>query len=234
MAETLSASGSPITSRTHILDLGAGYGGAARFLTKRYGCRITCLNLSAVQNERNVSMNQEAGLDNLIKVIEGSFEDLPKEVEERGPFDVVWSQDSFLHSSDRGRILDEIAKVLSPKEDGRVVFTDLMAKEDAFEKQPELMRAMMARLHLESLATVGFYRAEFARKGFRDLGYWDGVENFGTHYARVGEELEGKRKKGEMRGVDQGVIEKQAVGMRNWVRAAEEGCVDWGIFCFGT
>ncbi|KAI4181663.1 MAG: hypothetical protein L6R41_006479 [Letrouitia leprolyta] len=241
MASILIASGTSITSQTRILDLGAGYGGSARWLARKYGCRVTCLNLSSVQNERNVLLNQQAGLDALISVHEGSFEALPPEILEKGPYDVIWSQDSFLHASDREKVVEEIARVLVPggeeeeeeEEEGRVIFTDLMASEDAFEKQPELMQAMMQRLHLDSLATVRSYVGAFGKKGFKDLGYWDGKEYFGTHYRRVGEELERAREVGGLGNVDEEVVERQAMGMKRWVKAAEEGCVDWGIFCFG-
>lgn len=234
MASILIASGHPISSKTRILDLGAGYGGSARWLAREYGCHVTCLNLSSVQNKRNILLNQQTGLDRLISVHEGNFESLPSEVVENGPYDVIWSQDSFLHASDRGKVVEEIARVLVPQEGkGRVIFTDLMASEDAFDKQPELMRMMMERLHLNSLATVRSYLDAFQEKGFKDLGYWDGKEYFGTHYRRVGEELERVMKEGGMGDVDMEVVEKQAVGMKRWVRAAEKGCVDWGVFCFG-
>ncbi|KAI4147763.1 MAG: hypothetical protein L6R39_003016 [Caloplaca ligustica] len=230
MAEKLAASGLSLDSTKRVLDQGAGYGGAARWLAKAYGCKVTCLNLSSVQNERNKAMTKEAKLDGLVEVVEGVFEDLPREVKDGGPYDVVWSQDSFLHSADREKIVEEIDGVLVPK-GGRVIFTDLMASKDAFAKQPELMEAMMSRLDLSSLGSVESYKMAFERRGFQDLGYWDGVENFSIHYGKVGDELE--RKEGEMQGVDKAVIEKQAVGMKNWIKAAEEGCINWGIFCFG-
>src|SRR5690606_3033107 len=66
-----------LTSAMRVLDLGAGYGGAARYLAATYGCQVTCLNLSEVENERNRRMNAEQGLDHLINVTDGSFEDLP-------------------------------------------------------------------------------------------------------------------------------------------------------------
>jgi sarcosine/dimethylglycine N-methyltransferase len=35
-----------IDDNCRILDLGAGYGGAARYLAKTYSCQVSCLNLT--------------------------------------------------------------------------------------------------------------------------------------------------------------------------------------------
>ena len=47
-----------ISSNSRVLDLGSGYGGAARFLVKKYGCHVTCLNISTKQNIENQKRNQ--------------------------------------------------------------------------------------------------------------------------------------------------------------------------------
>ncbi|KAL8679781.1 MAG: hypothetical protein Q9186_003946 [Xanthomendoza sp. 1 TL-2023] len=231
MADTLLNSGITLDSKTRILDLGAGYGGAARYLAKKYKCEVVCLNLSRVQNDRNRELNRQEGLVEKIHVFEGVFEEVPADLGDG--FDVVWSQDSFLHSLNREQIVSEISRLLRQDGAGRVVFTDIMASADAFEKQPELMARMMDRLHLSSLATVGFYQAVFKGRGFEDLGFWNGVEHFGTHYGRLGEELERRKEELLARGVDDKVMERQTGGMKKWVEAKEMGCVAWGIFCFG-
>ncbi|HKJ85501.1 MAG TPA: methyltransferase domain-containing protein, partial [Spirochaetia bacterium] len=94
----------PLTPETKVLDVGAGYGGSARFLAREYGCPVTCLNLSSVQNERNRRLTSEQDLADLVSVVEGNFEDLPFAPES---FDVVWSQDAILHSSHRERVFAE-------------------------------------------------------------------------------------------------------------------------------
>ncbi|KAL8788915.1 MAG: hypothetical protein Q9213_001438 [Squamulea squamosa] len=231
-AETLQKSGLELSPQTRVLDLGAGYGGAARYLAKTYGCQVVSLNLSPVQNQRNEELNRAEGLEAKTKVVEGVFEVVPASVGDG--FDVVWSLDSFLHSLDRWKIVDEIDRLLRKDQETRVVFTDIMASNDAFEKQPELMKAMMDRLHLSDLGTLDFYKKAFEQKGFSDLGYWDGIKHFKTHYRRLGDEL--KRRKEELmanEGVDEAVVERHTGGMRRWVKAAEKGCVEWGILCFG-
>jgi len=59
---------------TKVLDVGAGYGGPARYLAKTYGCNVDCLNVSEVQNRRTRQLNQEQGLTHKIRIIEENFE----------------------------------------------------------------------------------------------------------------------------------------------------------------
>ena len=66
-----------ITSETRVLDLGAGYGGAARWLARKYGCKVTCLNLAEIENERNRNKTREQRLTHLVSVLDGNFEHMP-------------------------------------------------------------------------------------------------------------------------------------------------------------
>ncbi|KAL8667901.1 MAG: hypothetical protein Q9202_000366 [Teloschistes flavicans] len=232
MVSTVVASGVQITSKSRVLDLGSGYGGSARYLAKAFGCKVICLNLSSVQNARNEELTRQAGLENLIEIVEGNFEEIPTKVSAGGKFNLVWSEDSFLHSSNRLRIVDEISRCLVSSTEGRVVFTDIMASPQAFAEHPEIMSAMLRRLETESMATRDFYDKAFAQRGFVSLGYWDGKKHLETHYRKVSELLQQRREEFKEKGVDEETIEKQVVGLKNWIRGVEAGCVDFGIFCF--
>ena len=122
-----------------VLDAGAGFGGAARYLAKEYGCHVVALNLSEKQNERDRQMNKEQGLDKLIDVVDGDFENLP--YEDR-TFDVIWSEDSFLHSGNREKVMQELHRVL--KKGGELIFTDPMQSPEAKKEdlQPVLDRSI--------------------------------------------------------------------------------------------
>lgn len=206
-----------------VIDIGSGYGGSARFLARTYGCRVTCLNLSEVENERNRAMNRAAGLDHLIEVVDGSFEDIP--AQDNG-FDVVWSQDALLHSGDRPRVLEEVVRVLRPG--GRFVFTDPMAADGA---SPEALRPILDRLHLDTMATPGFYAAEARRIGLSEVGFDDLSPHLPRHYGRVLAETEARQP--ELTGqISTDYLERMKVGLRNWVNGGESGDLAWGIFHF--
>ena len=77
-----------IDPNSQVIDLGSGYGGTARYLAKEYGCFVSCLNLSELQNQRNLEMNQSENLSHQIEVKQGNFENIPHD---DCSFDIVWS-----------------------------------------------------------------------------------------------------------------------------------------------
>ncbi|MDQ3760227.1 MAG: methyltransferase domain-containing protein [Actinomycetota bacterium] len=218
--ETMASLGD-LTRESTVLDLGAGYGGAARYLARAYGCRVTCLNLSEVENERNRRMNAEQGLEELIEVVDGSFEDLTFQ---DNTFDVIWSQDSLLHSGDRARVLEEAVRVLRPG--GQMIFTDPMATETASKKD---LKPILQRLQLDTLATPAFYRRELFRLGVRSVEFHDHSEQLPRHYQRVYDEL--VRRQAELDGrVSDEYCTRMRAGLQHWVQGGNDGNLAWGIF----
>ncbi|HKJ67763.1 MAG TPA: methyltransferase domain-containing protein [bacterium] len=206
-----------------VLDLGAGYGGAARYLANEYGCEVVALNLSEVENERDRTMNKAQSLDHLIEVVDGNFEDIPYD---DNTFDIVWSQDSFLHSAERGRILQEAAGVL--KDGGELIFTDPMAANDC---PGGVLQPILDRIHLEDLASPAFYQETAEEVGLREIGFQEETQQLITHYSRVLEETE--RREDEIReNVSQDYIDHMKEGLEHWINGGEKGYLAWGIFHF--
>lgn len=208
---------------SRVLDLGAGYGGAARFVAKANDCHVTCLNISAVQNQRNEMLTREQGMADKIDVLHGSFEDIPAEDDS---FDIIWSQDSFLHSDRRERILDEISRVLKPQ--GEVVFTDPMQADNC----PEgVLQPVYDRLSLTSLASLRFYREGLRERGFKEEVVYDFLDQLRTHYATVHENLLA-RYDALSQDISTDYMDKMLQGLENWVSAADKGYLAWGIMHF--
>lgn len=208
---------------SRVLDVGAGYGGAARYLAKRFGCQVVALNLSEKENERDREMNQEQGLADLIEVVDGSFEAIPAG---DASFDLVWSQDAILHSGERERVMSEIARVLRPG--GDLIFTDPMQADDC----PEgVLGPVLNRIHLDSLGSVAFYRQAAVKHGLTEVEFLELTHNLVTHYGRVREELE--RTRAELVGkVSDAYVANMIKGLGHWVEAGGNGYLSWGILHF--
>ena len=210
------------TDKTYVLDLGAGYGGAARYLSENFGCNVICLNISKVQNNKNIFINREKNIDNLIKVEEGNFEHLSYEKE---TFDIVWSQDALLHSNHRARVLEEVFRVLSV--DGEFIFTDIMESSGCPQKTLE---PILNRIHLKSMATLDFYMSYGKSLGF-DVEFYDFSENLAIHYSRILEETKDKIDRLE-KFCSKEFLERTISGLEQWIDASEQHRLTWGILKF--
>ena len=208
---------------THILDMGAGYGGSARYLASAFGCRVVALNLSEVENERNREKTRAHHLDKLIEVVDGSFESVPYP---DASFDVVWSQDAILHSGNRRQVIKEVARLLKPG--GVFIFTDPMQTDDC----PEgVLEPILARIHLDTLGSPSFYREACAAEGLEEIGFEEHAEQLPRHYGRVLRETEAKEDslKGE---ISEEYIERMKKGLGHWIEGGRNGHLTWGIFRF--
>jgi len=208
---------------TRIMDLGAGYGGSGRFLAKTFGCHVDCLNLSEVQNRRNRQMNKEQGLSDKVGVVYGSFDDVP--AEDAG-YDKVWSQDAFLHSGQRDKAFAEAWRILKPG--GELIFTDPMQADDC---PPGVLQPVYDRLHLQSLGSIQFYREQAAKLGMTEVRVDVLTEHLRHHYARVAQIL--RQRYDEMIHIStKEYVDRMLVGLDNWVKAADNGYLAWGILQF--
>ena len=208
---------------TRVLDLGSGYGGSARVIAKRFGAQVTCLNLSETQNARNRELCESQGLSDRVTVVHGNFEALPFADES---FDVVWSQDAFLHSGSREQVLREARRVL--RRAGQLVFTDPMQADDC---PAGVLGPVLDRIHLESLASFAFYREAARRVGLEPVELQDLSSALGRHYIEVRRELE--RRRPEM--VDlctPAYVERMSAGLQHWIDAASLGHLAWGVLHF--
>lgn len=208
---------------TRVLDVGSGYGGTARYLAQRYGCHLTTLNLSKLQNARSEKMNRRRNLSDLIEVVEGSFEEMPFS---DGSMDVCWSIDAMLHSGDRDQVISEMSRVL--KSGGDLVFTDPMRTEKC---PKEVLNPILERISLSDMGSQEFYRESANKHGLEEVSFRDYTEHLVTTYARVlryteeNESVLAKR-------ISMGFIKHMEEGLRHWVSGGTKGHLVWGIFHF--
>ncbi len=222
--KNLASLAKPITEKTKVLDMGSGIGGSSRYLAKTYGCRVTAFNLSEVENDRNRKMNKEQGLNHLIDVREGNFENITFDDE---TFDIVWSQDAILHSGNREKVLAEALRVL--KKGGEMIFTDPMQTEDCYE---EYLDPILNRILLESLATPEFYCKTAEQLGMKVHRYVNQPQCLVNHYAKVLEDTKTKEDELIKKGVSKTYIQNMKKGLEHWVIGGKYGHLTWGMFHF--
>jgi len=215
-----------LSADSHILDIGSGYCGAARYLAKTYGAKISALNLSEVENQRARELNVAAGLAENIEVTDGSFEKIPfptASESEKG-FDILWSQDAILHSDNREQVLAEAFRVL--RSGGYFVFTDPMQADNC---PKGVLQPILDRIHLSSLGSPSFYRTVAEQLGFEVVDYEDHTNQLINHYQRVLEETEKYTPDLEKK-IDPQYVARMKAGLKHWIAGGKAGHLAWGIF----
>jgi sarcosine/dimethylglycine N-methyltransferase len=212
-----------LSADKHVIDLGSGYGGSARYLASTYGCHVTALNLSETENIRNREMSANQGLAEKIEVIDGSFEQISAA---ENSYDFAWSQDAILHSGHRRQVIYEVARVLKPG--GTLIFTDPMQADNC----PQgVLQPVLDRIHLDSLGSFKFYHDSAVAAGLQSAGSDDLTPHLITHYSRVRDELTRQREALAGRVSDE-YIERMLKGLGHWIEAGEKGYLAWGFMKF--
>lgn len=95
----------------HILDIGGGIGGPARWIASKYGCRITGVDLTPGFCEAARELNNLTGLAGRVNILHGSALAIPVP---DASFDRAYSQAVLMNISDKLAFLREAFRVLRP------------------------------------------------------------------------------------------------------------------------
>lgn len=109
-------------SGEHILDIGSGIGGPARWIARHFGCRVTGIDLMPAFVEAAVALTRATGQSGQVEFREASATDLPFA---DGTFDRVYSQNVVMNIADKARFYAEAFRVLKPG--GTAAFSNLGA-----------------------------------------------------------------------------------------------------------
>lgn len=100
-----------LTADSHVLDVGCGLGGPARFTTTRYGCTVTGIDLTAEFVRAGKTMCRWVGLDTSVTLVEGSALDMPFD---DASFDAAYMMHVGMNIADKENLFAEVARVLKP------------------------------------------------------------------------------------------------------------------------
>ena len=100
-----------LAADAHVLDIGSGLGGPARFLAATYGVRVSGVDLSAPFVEIATLLSERTGLADRVAFRQADALALPFDA---SSFDHAWTQHVAMNISNRPRLYSEIHRVLRP------------------------------------------------------------------------------------------------------------------------
>ncbi len=153
-----------IGAADHMLDIGAGLGGAARYLADRFGCRVTTLDITPEFCAVARWLDASTRLDGLITVICGDALSLPVAT---GSVDVVWTQHVQMNVAAKAALYREARRAL--RNGGRLALWELVAGQAAAVRYPQPWADTPEMSHLTT--AVGLQR-ELRAAGF-DIAAWN-------------------------------------------------------------
>jgi ubiquinone/menaquinone biosynthesis C-methylase UbiE len=100
-----------MSSADHILDIGSGIGGPARYFADRFGCRVTGIDLINEFCEVAHELTRLLGLKDKVRFEQGNALDMPFEGQ---MFDGAYSMNVSMNIADKDTLYSEIYRVLRP------------------------------------------------------------------------------------------------------------------------
>lgn len=101
----------PIEAGQHLLDIGCGIGGPARYLAQRFGCKVDGLDITAPFVEAGNQLSRLVGMQEEVKIEHGDGQKLPYT---DGMFDGGYAQHVTMNVPDRSTFFGEAWRVLKP------------------------------------------------------------------------------------------------------------------------
>jgi SAM-dependent methyltransferase len=101
----------PVKPHHHILDIGCGLGGPARYFAKRFGCRVTGIDITPAFVQAAANLTALVGLADQVTVEQGDGQHLPYP---DSMFDGAYTQHVTMNVADRPRFFGEAYRVLKP------------------------------------------------------------------------------------------------------------------------
>lgn len=166
-----------LTQGQHVLDVGCGLGGSARFATTRYGCHVTGLDLTEEFVTTGQVLCDWVGLADRVALRHGSALAMPFDAE---AFDGAYMLHVGMNIADKDRLWTEVHRVLRPGA-GFGIY-DLMRTGEGdlafpvpWASTPETSAVQAPEDYRRALAAAGFTvmaernRGDFAREFFAKL-----------------------------------------------------------------
>ena len=152
-----------LTAASHVLDIGAGVGGPARFLAHTVGCRVTALELQPHLHTLGVELTHRTGLADKVTHLQGDALTHPLPL-----VDAVVSFLAIVHIPDRPRLFAHLAGALRPG--GGIYIEDLCQRGPL---SPQDRSDLQTIVHANTLTGLDAYASDLRNAGFVDVADTD-------------------------------------------------------------
>ena len=149
----------------HILDIGCGIGGPARWIAHTFGCRVTGIDLTPEFCAAARELNDITGMSDRVTILEGSALELPlPDV----TFDRAYSQNVLMNIADKAGVYREAFRVMKPA--GLLVLAHINAGPNGL---PEFPQPWASIPENSFLAEDEEMKRDLAAAGFELLSFED-------------------------------------------------------------
>jgi SAM-dependent methyltransferase len=203
----------PITAGRHIVDIGCGLGGPARYIAKRFQCTVSGIDITEPFVEAANKLTRLLRMGGQVKIQHGDGQRLPYP---DASFDGAYTQHVTMNVADRPRFFGEAYRVLKPGAFFALTEHGLGPKGDPHHPVP--WSADGGGAHLVAPSET---QALLERAGFEDVV----VENTGAKYLAGYKTMIEKAEQGALPplGIHLLMGETALQKMRNAARNIEEG-----------
>jgi len=151
----------------HVLDIGCGWGGLARYIAEKYGCKVTAVNIS----EQQIGYAKEFCKDVPVEILRCDYRDL------EGSYDKIVSVGMFEHVGQKNYKTFMKAVHRSLKDGGIFLLHTIGGNESEVKCDPWISRYIFPNGLLPSMAQIG--------KAIEGLFILEDVHNLGPHYEKT-------------------------------------------------
>jgi len=147
-----------LTAADHVLDIGSGLGGTARYIASQTEARATGVDLTLEYVEVARWLTEAVGLSELVTFVHGSAAELPAD---QGPFSAATMVHVGMNIADKASVFDQLAAVL--ERGAKFAIYDVMLTGEA---QPDFPTPWAATAATSAVESADAYAGYLEQAGF--------------------------------------------------------------------
>ena len=202
----------------HILEVGSGLGGASFYFARKYGARVTGLDVAKEMVDISTERTKHHKLAN-ISFRQGDIRTAPLE---QDAFDLAWTRDCILYIAEKHLVWKNVYATLKPG--GQLFITDF-CKGGGPLSEAFISYLMRCQYHLQGLDS---YRTALEIIGFQDIRLEDNTQAFLDSLREEQKDLNNNRER-FLREFNENDFDYLMNRWEKKIRFCEQGDLKWAL-----